>query len=116
MTSQVDTFVGLDLKYCEQCGGLWLRRRGSEECYCAACARFLEDIPPRPRDNRRRGGSGPLRRKMRKQHREPGTELAPLEYVVAARQQAEREAHERAQIPAVSVEPVPFQEAAYEQL
>jgi hypothetical protein len=116
MTSQVETFVGLELKYCEQCGGSWLRRRGSEECYCAGCARFLEDIPPRPRDNRRRGGSGPLRRKMRKQQREPGTELVPLEYVVAARQQAEREAYEQAQFAAVSVEPVPVQEAAYDQL
>jgi hypothetical protein len=114
MTSQVGTFVGLELKYCEQCGGLWLRQRGSEECYCAACARFLEDIPPRPRDNRRRGGSGPLRRKMRKQHREPGTELAPLEYVVAARQQAEREARESAQFVTVSAEPVPVQETAYD--
>lgn len=116
MTSQVDTLVGLELKYCEQCGGLWLRRRGSEECYCAACARFLEDIPPRPRDNRRRGGSGPLRRKMRKQHREPGTELAPLEYVVARQQQQEREARERAQSVPASMEPAPVQEAAYEQL
>ncbi len=116
MTSQVDTSVGLELKYCEQCGGLWLRRRGSEECYCAACARFLEDIPPRPRDNRRRGGSGPLRRKARKQHHEPGTELVPLEYVVATRQLADREAHERAQFAAVSAEPVPVQEAAYDQL
>ncbi|HJS98635.1 MAG TPA: hypothetical protein VJ756_06055 [Terriglobales bacterium] len=114
MASQGDTFVGLELKYCEQCGGLWLRRRGSDECYCAACARFLEDIPPRPRDNRRRGGSGPLRRKMRKPHREPGTELAPLEYVVATRQQAERETRESAQFAAASVEPLPIQEAAYD--
>jgi Zn-finger nucleic acid-binding protein len=115
MTSQVEAFVGLELKYCEQCGGLWLRRRGSGECYCAACARFLEDIPPRPRDNRRRGGSGPRRRKMRKQQREPGTELAPLEYVVARQEQEDREARERAQF-AASVEPVTLQEAAYEQL
>ena len=113
MASQVDSLVGLELKYCEQCGGLWLRRRGSEECYCAACARFLEEIPPRPRDNRRRGGSGPLRRKMRKQHREPGTELVPLEYVVATMQQAERGERERAQL-APSVEPIPGQEAAYD--
>jgi Zn-finger nucleic acid-binding protein len=116
MTSQMEAFVGLELKYCEQCGGLWLRRRGSDECYCAACARFLEDIPPRPRDNRRRGGSGPLRRKMRKQHREPGTELAPLEYVVATMQQADREARDRAQFAATGAEPVPVQEAVYDQL
>lgn len=105
MTSQVQTFVGLELKYCEQCGGLWLRRRGSGECYCAACARFLEDIPPRLQDNRRRGGSGPQRRKMRKQHREPGTELAPLEYVVA-REQQELEAQQ-----GVSLEAAAEQEA-----
>ena len=116
MTSQADMVVGLELKYCEQCGGLWLRRRGSDECYCSACASCLEDIPPRPRDNRRRGGSGPLRRKMRKQHREPGTELAPLEYVVAKKQQEEREARESAQLVAASAELAPAQEAAYDQL
>jgi hypothetical protein len=52
---------------------------------------------------------------MRKQQREPGTELAPLEYVVASQQQEEREVRERAQF-AASVEPVTVQEAAYEQL
>ena len=86
MTSQADLLVGLELKYCEQCGGLWLRRQGNGGCYCAACARFLEDLPPRPPDNRRRGGSGPLRRRMRRQQPEPGTELAPLQYVVASMQ------------------------------
>jgi hypothetical protein len=50
---------------------------------------------------------------MRKQHREPGTELLPLEYVVATLQQAEREDRERAQL-APSVEPIPGQEAAYD--
>jgi LSD1 subclass zinc finger protein len=29
--------VFLDLKYCERCGGLWLRPRGSEDVYCASC-------------------------------------------------------------------------------
>lgn len=52
---------------------------------------------------------------MRKQQREPGTELVPLEYVVATRQLADREAHESAQF-AVSAEPVLVQEAAYDQL
>ena len=89
MTSQKESFVGLELKYCEQCGGLWLRKRGSTECYCAACARFLQEMPPRPHDNRRRGGSGPPRR-MRRHYREPGTGLAPVEYVVARLQQEER--------------------------
>ena len=28
----------LDLKYCERCGGLWLRARGCEEVLCASCS------------------------------------------------------------------------------
>jgi hypothetical protein len=27
----------LELKYCERCGGLWVRERGTEEVYCATC-------------------------------------------------------------------------------
>jgi hypothetical protein len=53
---------------------------------------------------------------MRKQQREPGTELSPLEYVVATRQQEEREARERAQFASASVEPALVEEAAYDQL
>jgi hypothetical protein len=30
--------VLLELKYCERCGGLWLRPRGSEEVFCALCS------------------------------------------------------------------------------
>ena len=30
--------VLLDLKYCERCGGLWLRRRGSAEVHCSVCS------------------------------------------------------------------------------
>ncbi len=29
--------IELELKYCERCGGLWLRRQGSEEVYCPPC-------------------------------------------------------------------------------
>lgn len=29
--------IELELKYCERCGGLWLRRRGAEEVYCPPC-------------------------------------------------------------------------------
>jgi Zn-finger nucleic acid-binding protein len=33
--------VRLELKYCETCGGLWLRPGGSSQVECAACvARF----------------------------------------------------------------------------
>ncbi|MBZ5599548.1 MAG: zf-TFIIB domain-containing protein [Acidobacteriia bacterium] len=29
--------IELELKYCERCGGLWLRRWGEEEVYCPPC-------------------------------------------------------------------------------
>jgi len=28
----------LNLKYCERCGGLWLRRTGSKQSICNPCA------------------------------------------------------------------------------
>lgn len=27
----------VELKYCERCGGLWMRREGSGEVFCQAC-------------------------------------------------------------------------------
>ena len=36
----------LELKYCERCGGLWLRPMGGEQIYCAPCARAIADLPP----------------------------------------------------------------------
>lgn len=29
--------IQLELKYCERCGGLWLRLQGTHEVYCASC-------------------------------------------------------------------------------
>ncbi len=29
--------MSMDLKYCERCGGLWLRHRGEEEVFCTPC-------------------------------------------------------------------------------
>ena len=31
------TVVHLELKYCELCGGLWLRMRGSGQAHCEPC-------------------------------------------------------------------------------
>jgi hypothetical protein len=36
--------VLLELKYCERCGGLWVRPAGSEEVYCACCAIEMADF------------------------------------------------------------------------
>jgi ribosomal protein L37AE/L43A len=34
----------LELKYCERCGTLWLRLRGSDVVVCRACARALAGL------------------------------------------------------------------------
>jgi hypothetical protein len=38
--------VQIELKYCERCGGLWFRRSGSAEIYCAPCALALGELMP----------------------------------------------------------------------
>jgi hypothetical protein len=43
-----------ELKYCERCGGLWLRPVGGGQIYCVACARAMGELPPAPRE----GGKG----------------------------------------------------------
>jgi hypothetical protein len=35
-----------ELKYCERCGGLWLRPTGGGQIYCRACSCALGDLPP----------------------------------------------------------------------
>jgi hypothetical protein len=51
--------VLLDLKYCERCGGLWLRPRVCEEVYCNGCARDMAELAPAGtgRGLGRRGGA-----------------------------------------------------------
>jgi hypothetical protein len=34
-----------ELKYCERCGGLWLRPAGGGQTYCAGCARQMGELP-----------------------------------------------------------------------
>ncbi|MGA8834299.1 MAG: hypothetical protein WCF74_00145 [Candidatus Sulfotelmatobacter sp.] len=38
--------LGLELKYCERCGGLWLRPVGGGQIYCLACGRAMAELPP----------------------------------------------------------------------
>lgn len=35
----------VELKYCERCGGLWLRRCGVRLVYCADCIPKIADLP-----------------------------------------------------------------------
>ncbi len=45
--------VELELKYCERCGGLWVRQQGSQEVYCAGCVGEMTGFP-RPSRTRKR--------------------------------------------------------------
>jgi hypothetical protein len=38
--------TSLELKYCERCGGLWLRPLGSGQIYCTTCFRAIAELPP----------------------------------------------------------------------
>ena len=46
--------VQFELKYCERCGGLWLRPVGSGQIYCVDCGREMAKMPPA---SSKRGGA-----------------------------------------------------------
>jgi len=50
--------IQVELKYCERCGGLWLRPQGADGVYCASCRVRLAAMPnpeeAAPRKARRR--------------------------------------------------------------
>lgn len=37
--------VGVELKYCEHCGSLWVRERGAGTVYCERCVAKVADLP-----------------------------------------------------------------------
>ncbi len=39
-----EAIIHFELKYCERCGGLWLRRCNVLAIYCSPCARQMEEI------------------------------------------------------------------------
>lgn len=39
--------VQMELKYCERCGGLWMRQTGSGDPYCPGCAPWMAALPVR---------------------------------------------------------------------
>jgi len=57
--------VHVELKYCERCGGLWLRPEGTDGVYCASCGACLEalpnpgEAPPRKARSHRKAGAQP---------------------------------------------------------
>ena len=42
--SKRDNEVGVELKYCEHCGALWVREHGAG-IYCNQCQAMVEDLP-----------------------------------------------------------------------
>ncbi len=61
--SRKDGETLVELKYCERCGGLWLRRRGGAGVHCASCCIRFAALPERGEG--REGGAS--RRKARLQ-------------------------------------------------
>ena len=50
MEPESTELVELELKYCERCGGLWLRECGVQTPYCTSCVTALADCAvPRTR-------------------------------------------------------------------
>lgn len=47
MDFEIIDIIQLELKYCERCGGLWLRVKDSEEVYCYNCGPRMADFPVR---------------------------------------------------------------------
>jgi hypothetical protein len=45
-SNKLESKLNLELKYCERCGGLWLRPSGGAQIYCITCARQMAEMPP----------------------------------------------------------------------
>jgi hypothetical protein len=54
------TYSSYELKYCERCGGLGLRRRESAFPYCCDCEQMMRNFWPRPAASAK--STGQLRR------------------------------------------------------
>jgi hypothetical protein len=59
--------IQVELKYCERCGGLWLRPQGAGGVYCASCCVRLA-AKPNP-------GEAPPRKARRRKTGTPGTDV-----------------------------------------
>lgn len=45
MKTETIELIEVELKYCERCGGLWLRRKGVVSVYCASCEPAMAEFP-----------------------------------------------------------------------
>jgi hypothetical protein len=44
-----ENYTRIELKYCERCGGLWLRHAGTGQVYCAYCAADMAEVARGPK-------------------------------------------------------------------
>jgi hypothetical protein len=51
--------IQMELKYCERCGGLWLRSTASSLVFCVACAKVMAGLFPSTRTSLSVIGDGP---------------------------------------------------------
>src|SRR6202140_229927 len=74
--------IQVELKYCERCGGLWLRPQGTNGVYCGSCRGGLAALP-------NPGEAPPRRARSRRKARARATDVqredlqssAQIEYV-----------------------------------
>jgi len=68
--------IQVELKYCERCGGLWLRPQGADGVHCASCRIRLAATPnpreARPRKARARGTDPQAANVQREDSQSPG--------------------------------------------
>ncbi len=62
----------LELKYCERCGALWLRRAGGEDSYCKGCFVEMERLPRAKGPRKDRRAAHRNRRKGKRGKSRPG--------------------------------------------
>ena len=60
--------IQVELKYCERCGGLWLRPEGTNGVYCASCRVCLAAMP-------NPGEAPPRKARSRRKARVPGKDV-----------------------------------------
>jgi Zn-finger nucleic acid-binding protein len=77
--------IQVELKYCERCGGLWLRAQGTNGIYCVSCCAWLAAARSPARQPLR--SRKPWRRKEREPQQskgvgsERGQNLSEIDYL-----------------------------------
>jgi hypothetical protein len=77
----VEEAIQLDLKYCERCGGLWLRRKGTKGVHCAGCKVHFEALPNRGAAPPRKARQRKSRAAAKNAQADPAERSGQIEYI-----------------------------------